>query len=286
MDDPKSKVKELMHVKLDGVKLGNCDIACGAYGKIFKVEYNGAVYAGKELYSVYVEGDVKEVQNNFLRECLQHSKLDHPNIVKMLGVYYPSEQAVLPVLVMELMDCGLTSLLNSSHNLPVYFKLSVLRDVSKGLRYLHTLNPPVIHRDLTCDNILLTKSRVAKISDFVAAKEAPFVKSVQAPPGTIGFMPPEALKGHYGLAYDVFSFGCVICHVGSQQWPRPAPQTDKKESEVDRRQHYIDQFSTEPLKQLTRKCLSDDPERRPTISHVCEEITSMITGQLDKFHLY
>jgi len=280
MDDSNSKVRELKHLKLTGVKLNSCEIACGAFGRIFTVEYNGTVYAGKELNSVYVEGNVKQVQHDFLCECLQHSKLDHPNIVKMLGVYYPSEKAVLPVLVMELMDCGLSSLLSSSHNLPVYFKLSVLRDVSKGLRYLHTLNPPVIHRDLTCDNILLTKGRIAKICDFVAAKEAPFVKSVQAAPGTVGFMPPEALEGHYGLPYDVFSFGCVICHVGSQHWPKPAPQTGKKENEVERRLHYINQFSTEPLKQLSRKCLSDDPEDRPTISQVCEEITSMIIGQL------
>jgi len=278
MDDPKAMVSRLKNEKLTGVKLSSCEIACGAYGRIFVVEYNGAVFAGKELNSMYVEGNVKQVKNDFLRECLQHSKLDHPNIVKMLGVYYPSEQAVLPVLVMELMDCSLTSLLENFQNLHVYFKLSVLRDVSKGLRYLHTLNPPVIHRDLTCDNILLTKSRVAKISDFVAAKEAPFVKSVDAAPGTVGFMPPEALKGYYGLAYDLFSLGCVICHVVSQQWPKPTPQTSKKESEVERRQHYLDQFSTEPLKQLTIRCLHSDPEGRPTISQVCEEITSMITG--------
>jgi len=198
----------------------------------------------------------------------------------MLGVYYPSEQAVLPVLVMELMDCSLTSLLEKSHSLPVYFKMSVLRDVSKGLKYLHTINPPVIHRDLNCSNILLTNSRVAKIGDFVYARQAPFVKHSEKPPGTLDIMPPEAKIYQYGLPYDIFSFGCVICHVGSQQRPKPAPQTDKKESEVERRQHYIDQFSTEPLKQLTRKCLRDDPERRPTISQICEEITSMITGKL------
>ena len=146
------------------------------------------------------------------------------------------------------------------------------------MRCLHTLNPPVIHRDLTCDNILLTKSRVAKISDFVDAREAPFAKHKKELPGTPDIRPPEAKIYLYGLPYDVFSFGCVICYVAIQQYPKPTPQTGKKESEVERRQHYLDQFSTEPLKQLTIRCLDNDPERRPTISQICKEITSMITG--------
>ncbi|XP_065898021.1 uncharacterized protein [Dysidea avara] len=261
---------------ITGVKLSD-SIGYGAYGSVFKAVYDGAACAGKRLHDMFVEANVKQVKKEFQHECRLHSKLVHPNIVKMLGVYYPSDQATLPVLVMELMDCSLTSLLESSQNLPVYFKLSVLRDVSKGLGYLHTLNPPVIHRNLNCNNILLTKSRVAKISDFVDAREAPFVKHFEKPPGIIDFMPPEAKNHQYALPYDLFSFGCVICHVGSQQWPKPVPQTYKKESEAERRQHYIGQFSTEPLKKLTRKCLSDDPERRPTISQVCKEITSMIT---------
>ena len=86
----------------------------------------GRVLPIKQLGDMYVEANVKQVKEEFLHECLLHSKLDHPNIVKMLGVYYPSEQAVLPALVMELMDCSLTSLLESFQNLPVYFKLAVL----------------------------------------------------------------------------------------------------------------------------------------------------------------
>ena len=123
-------------------------------------------------------------------------------------------------------------------------------------------------------------------------------------------MPPEALipNPHYGLPLDVFSFGCVVCHVISQhkQWsskmqfstnyPNPWRLKYAKQlptmhmsrfsklhegfTEVKRRQHYIKQISDVSLKKLVISCLDDDPDRRPPISHVCERITSIITGEL------
>ena len=158
----------------------------------------------------------------------------------------------------------------------MYVKLSILQDVSRAICYLHTLNPPLIHRNLTSNNILLTTSLVAKVSDSTKS------------PGTPNFMPPEAFRDdpHYGLPLDVFSFGCVVCHVITQQWPLPSlykngdPITNelKHLSEVERRQHYIDQIREGSLKQLVITCLDNDQERRPPISLVSERISSIITG--------
>ena len=203
----------------------------------------------------------------------------------MLGVYYPNDQAVLPVLVMELMKCDLTQLLENYHNIPMYVKLSILQDVSRAICYLHTLNPPLMHRDLTCNNVLLTTSLVAKVYDFGVMKVVSPLASDRMTqcPGTSVFMPPETFEDdpHYGLPLDVFSFGCVVCHVITQQWPIPSDQvTDRGVvlSEVERRQHYIDEIREGSLKQLVITCLDDDPERRPPISLVSERITSIITG--------
>ena len=83
----------------------------GGYGRVFEVDYNGTTCAAKQVHPMLLQfaaGEKREqLKQLFLREYLLHSKLDHPNIVKMLGVYYPSED-VLPVLVMELMECTLT----------------------------------------------------------------------------------------------------------------------------------------------------------------------------------
>ena len=261
------------------------------------MDYNGVTCAAKEIHAILNISVVEcyKIKQDFLQECLLHSKLHHPNIVKILGVYYPNDQAVLPVLVMELMECNLTQLLENYQNIPMYVKLSILQDVSRAICYLHTLNPPMMHRDLSSNNILLTTSLVAKVCDFKVMNVISPLSSdshdcaLTQATGTVDFMPPEVLFGYkpyYGLPLDVFSFGCVVCHVITQQWPISLnrvdfnPVTDKRValSEVERRQRYIDQISEGSLKQLVITCLDNDPERRPPISVVSERITSIITG--------
>ena len=218
------------HLIITGVKFTDRELGLGSYGRVFAVDYNGVMCAAKEMHPILIEnvsaGERTEMKQTFLRECLLHSKLHHPNIVKMLGVYYPNDQAVLPVQVMELMECNLTQLLKNYQNIPMYVKLSILQDVSRAICYLHTLNPPMMHRDLNCNSILLTTSLVAKVSDFGVMKVvSPSSSDRLTPaPGTLHFMPPETLADdpHYGLPLDVFSFGCVVCHVITQQWPTPS----------------------------------------------------------------
>ena len=183
------------------------------------------------------------------------------------------------------MEYSLTQLLENYQNFPMYVKLSILQDVSRGLCYLHTLNPPLMHCDLDCNNILLTTTLVAKISDFAVMKVvSPLsLDNMTKIPGTVSFMPPEAFEDnpHYGLPLDVFSFGCVVCCVITQKWPTPLESTTKKGmilTEVERRKHYIDHINEGSLKQLVITCLDNDQERRPPISMVSERITSIITG--------
>ena len=103
-------------------------------------------------------------------------------------------------------------------------------------------------------------------------------------PGTVDFMPPEALASSplYGPPMDVFSFAGIILHTFNQQWPRPIDQVqfDPKTrkmialSEVERRQQYLDKMigEAEVLKPLVEECLDYDPAVRPIIATVCEKI--------------
>ena len=282
------------HLIITGVKFTDRELGRGAWGRVFAVDYNGITCAAKEIHSVLLEiarrDELAKLTEEFLQECVQHSKLHHPNIVKMLGVYYPNDQAVLPVLVMELMECNLTQLLENYQNIHMYVKLSILQDVSRGICYLHTRNPPLLHCDPNSNNVLLTTSLVAKVCDFMVMKVVSPLSSnkMTKAPGTAVFMPPEVLEDdpHYGLPVDVFSFGCVVCHVITQQWPKrldeqyadPTTKIFRRRSEVERRSRYIDQISEGSLKQLVITCLDNDQERRPPISLVSERITSIITG--------
>ena len=172
---------------------------------------------------------------------------------------------------MELMDTSLTSFIeNNQAKIAMKTKLSILHDVSLGLSYLHGRRPVVIHRDLSSNNVLLSGrgNLVAKISDLGTAKmtraDSKQTKSrLTTAPGTLHFMPPEALDEEdpvYGTPVDVFSFGGITLHLFSEKWPTPSghkkrdPATKKMVSlsEVERRQQYLDKMTVEAavLKEL------------------------------------
>ena len=76
----------------------------------------------------------------------------------------------LPVLVMECLPLCLDGLLENTRDITLAVKRSILCDVARGLTYLHSKTPPIIHRDFTAKNVLLNSSMVAKIADLGVAR--------------------------------------------------------------------------------------------------------------------
>ena len=288
----------LRHLKVPSlqIKRTGVELDKGSYGKVFEVDYNGKLCAAKEIHSLLLELATGEgaakLKDDFLRECQLWSTLRHPNLVLFLGIYYPStDESGLPIMLLEKMYESVTSLIEKHDNIPLLVKLSILHDVSLGLRYLHGHNPVVIHRDLSPNNILVTSHLEAKITDLGVAKVMTTTggtKTLTKTPGTSVFMSPETSddKPVYGPPLDVFSFGGVILFVTSRQWPNPKPwsQIDPKtkkriflSNEVQRRQHYIDMMSGSDadLKPLVMLCLEDDPELRPSVKDISERLRKM-----------
>ena len=290
---------QLKDLTLEAVIPQNKQLGRGAYGKVFTVNHVGLPCAAKEIHSLLLDGvsaeDKKAIKDGFIRECYHSSLIRHPNIVQFMGVYY-TERSDLPIMVMELMDTSLTSYIEINQSkISMETKLSILHDVSLGLSHLHAHRPAVVHRDLSSNNVLLSgKGRfVAKISDLGTAKmiraDSKQTKSrLTTAPGTLHFMPPEALEEDdpvYGTPVDVFSFGGVALHLFSEEWPTPSgpkkrdPTTDKLValSEAQRRQRYLDTMTVEgaALKEMVMKCLDDDPDQRPPIQEVSQWIKSV-----------
>ena len=283
-------------LELNGVtELNRDELGRGAYGRVYAVNYCQTMCAAKEIHSILVEGvgqlEMQQTIESFIRECRQCSTLRHPNVIQFLGVYYPPETGGannmrLPVMVMEMMADSLTSFVDKHEKIPVHIKYSIVHDVSLGLCYLHNHDPPIVHRDLSPNNVLLTVHHVAKISDLGLAKviKTDSRKTMTKAPGTVDFMPLEALSISpiYGPPMDVFSFAGIILHIFNQQWPRPLdqvqfdPKTRRRValSEVERRQQYLDKMigEAEVLRPLVEECLDDDPTVRPTTATVCERI--------------
>ena len=208
-------------------------------------------------------------------------------VLTSLGVHYPAmDKYKLPIMVMEKMQYSLRGLVEKYANIPLNVKLSILDEVCLGLRYLHSRNPPIVHRDLTPNNILLSYRLEAKITDLGVVKvmKSDNEKTLTKLPGTPDFMPPEATSARptYGPSLDVFSYGGVILNVTTQLWPYPTdlvefnPDTGRRElvSEVRRRQKYLDEMDGDAanLKSLAVDCLNDNPKSRPPVAVVSTRI--------------
>ena len=199
------------------------------------------------------------------------------------------QRSQLPMLVMEYLPLSLTQCLETHRDLPLQIKYSILLDVAKGLNYLHCKRPPIVHRDLKANNILLTSNFIAKISDLGVSRMADTFKQQQltTAPGNAVVMPPEALSDNpsYDHKLDVFSHGCLILHVFTHQWPIPTAQYIPSTSpsrigsfdlvtEWNKRSKYTTAISSDnPFFSFTKSCLDNDPKKRPTISDaiICAE---------------
>ncbi len=156
---------------------------------------------------------VKETVEKYRQECQLMASLRHPNITQFLGLCFLKE-CRLPFIVMERLKMSVDDLLEDAQAIPLPVKISILTDTCSGLVYLHGMESPIIHRDLTARNVLLTSSLTAKITDLsnsrmVSFKQGQFAQTLTKAPGTTVYMPPEALhESHgYGASLDVFSFG-------------------------------------------------------------------------------
>ena len=285
----------LRELTLTGVTLLNEDLGRGAFGRVFTVSYQGITYAAKEIHSLLIDYANQEekqtIKQNFLRECYYCSKLCHPNIVRFKGVYFPNKNSLetsftsslhtsLPVMVMELMDESLANYVKKQ-TINMETKLSILYDVSCGLDYLHGFKPdPIIHRDLSPNNILLVPNKVAKLSDLGVAKaikaDSRATRSAHTKvPGTVDFMPPEAIEDdpQYSTSLDMFSYAGIVLYVAIQEWPTPSSQVKQDPqsgaltalSEVERRQKHLDKMKglAEVLEPLVIACLNNNPIKRP-----------------------
>ncbi|CAH9107977.1 unnamed protein product [Cuscuta epithymum] len=187
----------------------------GGYGPVYKgILDNGQEIAVKRLSETSTQGD-----DEFKNEVLFIAKLQHRNLVKMLGCCIEGEEKLL---IYEFMPNGsLDAFLfdeEQSRHLDWPKRFCIINGTARGLTYLHQDSRlRIIHRDLKASNILLDTNLEPKISDFGIARsfggneiEAKTNKIV----GTYGYISPEyAVRGLYSVKSDVFSFGVLVLEI-------------------------------------------------------------------------
>ncbi|XP_053282718.1 serine/threonine-protein kinase WNK1 isoform X2 [Pleuronectes platessa] len=163
----------------------------------------------------------KTERQRFKEEAGMLKGLQHPNIVRFYDSWEgPSKGRKCIVLVTELMTSGtLKTYLKRFKVMKIKVLRSWCRQILKGLHFLHTRTPPIIHRDLKCDNIFITgPTGSVKIGDLGLAtlKRSSFAKSVI---GTPEFMAPEMYEEKYDESVDVYAFGMCMLEMATSEYP-------------------------------------------------------------------
>uniref|UniRef100_A0AAX7UW02 LIM domain kinase 2 n=1 Tax=Astatotilapia calliptera TaxID=8154 RepID=A0AAX7UW02_ASTCA len=207
----------------------------GFFGQAIKVTHKatGEVMVMKEL----IRCD-EETQKTFLKEVKVMRSLDHPHVLKFIGVLYKDKRLNL---ITEFIEGGtLKDFIRDMDPFPWEQRVSFAKGIASGMAYLHSMS--IIHRDLNTHNCLVKLDNTVVVADFGLSRLV-VEEKVKPPPekptnkkryrridrkkrytvvGNPYWMAPEMLNGkRYDEKVDIFSFGIVLCEIIGQVYADP-----------------------------------------------------------------
>ncbi|KAF9564423.1 hypothetical protein CPC08DRAFT_705375 [Agrocybe pediades] len=222
----KEKEKENEDLELDLESLGLDDreippekltklekIGSGGFKDVFIGKFKNRKIAISEFRGQLSAMDIKELK--------LLGAFNHPNIVRFLGVSIPENTKETPVMIIsELCSNGdLFDYIRNTNAPSLHKVLSMMLDIARGLEYLHTRKPSIIHRDCKSSNILITAKGTAKIADFGLAKVKQSTRSmVRSLVGTVNWQAPELWHAHPKYNHKVDVFSCAMVFWEMLQW--------------------------------------------------------------------
>ncbi|KAK4488873.1 hypothetical protein RD792_004689 [Penstemon davidsonii] len=270
----------------------------GGLGRVYKACFHENFHAA--VKKIYAGG--QEVEREFENEVQSLSKIQHQNIVSLLGYCIHGEARFL---VYEMMENGSLEfhLHGPSHRstLTWHVRMKIALDVARGLEYLHeSCNPPLIHRDIKSSNILLDSHFNAKLSDFgLATTGGNSNKTNIKLSGTLGYVAPEyLLDGKLTDKSDVYAFGVILLELLMGR--RPVEKVDETQCQsivtwampqlTDRSKlpNIVDPAikNTMDLKHLYQVaaiavlCVQPEPSYRPLITDVLHSFIPLVPVDL------
>uniref|UniRef100_A0A7S4LH93 Protein kinase domain-containing protein n=1 Tax=Eutreptiella gymnastica TaxID=73025 RepID=A0A7S4LH93_9EUGL len=263
--------------RYDDLELGPC-LGSGGFGTVYrgKLKQSSDTVAIKKIFC-----QDSSMLNSFRKEVKLLSSFRHEQIVLFRGACLELPNLCI---ITELMSGGnLYNLLHSSETLAWKLRLQWVRDISRGMNYLHTLKPAVVHRDLKSLNILVNDYYMIKVCDFgmSRAKQHTVIHTKETG-GSPLWMAPECLRGDpFTEMSDVYSFGVVMWEILTREIPWGDKEMVQLVGLVGFRNATLDIPVTLPkgcpekYPDLMKWCWQATPEERPSFSTIIEEVAAL-----------
>ncbi|KAE8884065.1 hypothetical protein PF010_g3547 [Phytophthora fragariae] len=273
-----SKAKnDSLHVDFKELQIEEM-IGQGAFGTVHRAKWRGTAVAVKILVCQYLTADILE---EFEAEVQIMSILRHPNICLLMGACLEPPTRCL---VIEYLPRGsLWNVLRQDVVIDMGKQYGFARDTALGMNYLHSFQPPILHRDLKSPNLLIDSSYALKISDFGLARVRAHFQTMTGNCGTTQWMAPEVLAAEkYTEKADVFSYGVVIWETITRQCPYEGlTQIQAALGVLNNNLRPTVPENCPPLfKKLMTLCWVSSPDQRPTFETVLEMLNSSTDGSL------
>ena len=223
--------------------------------------------------------------NDFKSEVAMMTQCRHPNICLLMGIITQPNLGI----VSEFVPYGsLFQLLHGKQEVDVRRRaaldpkrrLNIALDIARGMAYLHTRNPAIVHRDLKSSNLLVAEGLRIKVCDFGlsrAMSNGLYISTVGAG-GTPQWMSPECIKGDNNVdnKTDVYSFGCVLFEIVTQSipWENMSPHQVML-AMIARRRLMMPEWAQPEIVQLTRDCWHEVPNERPSFEEIIERLKAL-----------
>jgi serine/threonine protein kinase len=194
----------------------NSEPRSGGYAQVYEY-YNvdtGAIAAGKELRMPGTAEERAKMFEIFLREVKALHRLRHPAVLPLIGIVLPSKHNPAIIITEFMVNGSLDAFIASDgyRTRPATIKAKIAVGIAVVMQFLHSRNPPTIHRDMKPANILLNENFEPRLADFGTAKEIEGDMTLTAAVGTPYYMAPELANpsAAYGRGPGIYGFALTL----------------------------------------------------------------------------
>ena len=249
--------------------IDDCEFGTRIGGGGFAIVYEGywkdKHVAFKTLFDPRVD---EKLKREFMDELHVMSSLSHPNVVELFAVNIKPPKLFF---IMELCDRSLYQLLHlTQEHISMEKMIEMATGFANGMQYLHGKKPPMIHRDIKSQNILLTIDWEIKLCDFG------LVTTKVTTAGTPAYMAPELLKNKpFSKEVDVYAFGIVLWEIFAREvpWNAMDPRDIITKVGSGERPEIPRYDCPDFIQSMISSCWSQNPSNRPSFKEVHKQLS-------------